>query len=83
MIQMEKLMKNRTKFAAVAIALMASSTLALMPGAGTPGASVDAKVQFLVDRLHPGNFDSYGDWLMATTPWPGGGESTFRSIMSY
>ena len=64
-------MKNRTKFAAVAIALMASSALALMPDAGTGSGSLEAKLQYAVG-LTPGDFPNLSDYLTAMVPWPSG-----------
>lgn len=72
-------MKNRTKVAAVAIALMASSAMALMPDAGTLSTSVQARFQYVVGPT-PGDFSSVGEYLIATTPWMSG--SIMDSIMS-
>ena len=73
-------MKNRTKFAAVAIALMASSAMALMPDAGVRGVSIDAKLQYAVG-LTPADFPSLTDYLNAMIPWPS--HTVTRSILAH
>ena len=64
-------MENRTKVAAVAIALMTSPALALMPDTGTHSSSVQAKFDYVLG-LTPGDFPSMSDYLTATLPWPCG-----------
>lgn len=62
-------MKNRIRFATVAIVLMASSAVALTPSAGTQSSSVQAKLQYVVGPT-PSDFPSMSIYIIATTPWP-------------
>ncbi|MDE0691551.1 MAG: hypothetical protein OXI55_04830 [Gammaproteobacteria bacterium] len=62
-------MKNRVRFATVAIVLMASSAVALTPNAGSQSSSVQAKLQYVVGPT-PSDFPSLSDYMIAMTPWP-------------
>ena len=63
-------MKNRTKFAALAIALMASSAMALVPEAQAPNDTTQAMFQYVLGIYTPSDFPSMSLYLTATMPWP-------------
>ena len=74
-------MKNRTKFAALAIALMASSAMALVPEAQAPHDTAQAMFGYVIG-LTPSDFPSLGNYLTATMPWPSGVHTPFTSVIS-